>query len=64
MPAWAGAREAETVLKLAFEMHSAGRDEQAGALCRMLQPLCPRDAQLLFLMGMIAHKSGPVCGSR
>lgn len=48
----------ESVLKLAFEMHNAGRKEPAEALCRLLEPLCPQDAQLLFLTGMMAHKDG------
>jgi tetratricopeptide (TPR) repeat protein len=52
------AKACETALKLAFEMRNAGRDEQASALCQVLLPLCPRDAQLFFLAGMIAHKAG------
>jgi tetratricopeptide (TPR) repeat protein len=45
-------------LKLAFEMHNAGRSGEAEALCRNLAQIRPRDNQLLFLLGMITHKSG------
>jgi Flp pilus assembly protein TadD len=45
-------------LKLAFEMHNAGRSVEAEALCRVLMPIRPQDAQLLFLLGMILHKAG------
>ncbi|HEY1789814.1 MAG TPA: GNAT family N-acetyltransferase [Verrucomicrobiae bacterium] len=42
-------------LKLAFELHNAGRDEEAEALCRVLKTIRPGDGQLLFLLGMILH---------
>ncbi|HSY43844.1 MAG TPA: tetratricopeptide repeat protein, partial [Candidatus Acidoferrum sp.] len=45
-------------LRLAFEMHNAGRSGEAEALCRTLMEIRPRDNQLLFLLGMISHKSG------
>ena len=45
-------------LKLAFEMHNAGRSGEAEALCRTLMEIRSRDNQLLFLLGMISHKSG------
>ncbi|HXB61198.1 MAG TPA: tetratricopeptide repeat-containing glycosyltransferase family protein [Candidatus Acidoferrales bacterium] len=45
-------------LKLAFEMHNAGRSAEAEAVCRNLVQIRPRDNQLLFLLGMILHKSG------
>jgi len=48
----------ERSLKLAFEMQNAGRTPEAEALCRMLVQLRPKDAQLLYLLGMILHKTG------
>jgi Flp pilus assembly protein TadD len=45
-------------LKLAFEMQNAGRSPEAEALCRVLMGIRPKDAQLLFLLGMILHKGG------
>lgn len=47
----------ECSLKLAFEMHNAGRCEEAEALCRVLEQIRPRNGQLLFLLGMILHKT-------
>lgn len=43
-------------LKLAFELHNAGRSDDAEALCRLLAQLRPRDSQLLFLLGMVLHR--------
>lgn len=43
-------------LKLAFELHNAGRATEAEALCRVLEKIRPGDSQLLFLLGMILHK--------
>lgn len=43
-------------LKLAFEMCNAGRVQEAEALCLVLLPIQPQDAQLHFLMGMVLHK--------
>jgi tetratricopeptide (TPR) repeat protein len=48
----------EESLKLAFEMHNAGRCEEAEALCRVLEKIHPRNSQLLFLLGMVLHKTG------
>lgn len=48
----------EKSLKLAFEMHNAGRTEEAEALCRVLEQIRPKNSQLLFLLGMILHKTG------
>ena len=48
----------EQSLKLAFEMHNAGRGREAEALCRMLVQIRTQDAQLLFLLGMVLHKGG------
>jgi Flp pilus assembly protein TadD len=48
----------ERSLKLAFEMHNAGRCEEAEALCRVLEKIRPRNVQLLFLLGMVLHKTG------
>ena len=48
----------ERSLKLAFEMQNAGRTPEAEALCRVLVQLRPKDAQLLYLLGMILHKTG------
>lgn len=45
-------------LKLAFEMHNAGRQGEAESLCRVLRTLRPQDAQLLFLLGMVLHRTG------
>lgn len=47
----------EQSLKLAFEMHNAGRVREAEALCRVLMQVRPQSAQLLFLLGMILHKA-------
>lgn len=47
----------EQSLKLAFEMHNAGRVEEAEALCRALEQISPKNTQLLFLLGMVLHKS-------
>jgi len=48
---------APPVLQRAFAAHNAGRHAEAEALCRMLLPANPHDAQLLFLLGMILHKT-------
>jgi tetratricopeptide (TPR) repeat protein len=48
----------ETASKLAFELFNAGRHDEAEALCRTLLPQKPQDVQLLFLLGMILHKTG------
>ena len=45
-------------LKLAFEMHNAGRTAEAEALCRVLVRVRRKDAESLFLLGMILHKTG------
>lgn len=45
----------EQSLKLAFELHNAGRSREAEALCRVLEKIHPADSQLLFLLGMILH---------
>jgi RimJ/RimL family protein N-acetyltransferase/Flp pilus assembly protein TadD len=45
----------EQSLKLAFELHNAGRSREAEALCRVLEKIHPGDSQLLFLLGMILH---------
>lgn len=47
----------EQSLKLAFEMHNAGRVEEAEVLCRSLEQISPKNSQLLFLLGMVLHKS-------
>jgi tetratricopeptide (TPR) repeat protein len=47
----------EQSLKLAFEMHNAGRVEEAETLCRALEQIQPKNSQLLFLLGMVLHKS-------
>jgi tetratricopeptide (TPR) repeat protein len=44
-------------LKLAFEMHNVGRVEEAETLCRALEQIQPRNSQLLFLLGMVLHKT-------
>jgi tetratricopeptide (TPR) repeat protein len=44
-------------LKLAFEMHNAGRVEEAETLCRALEQIQPKNSQLLFLLGMVLHKT-------
>jgi Flp pilus assembly protein TadD len=48
----------DEVLKLAFELHNAGRQREAEALCRVLLRLHAEDPQLLFLLGMVLHKKG------
>jgi Flp pilus assembly protein TadD len=45
----------ERMLKLAFEMHKAGRTQDAEDMCRVLMQVRPDNAQLLFLLGMILH---------
>ena len=45
-------------LKRAFDLHNAGRHAEAEAVCRALAKTNPRDAQLLFLLGMILHRMG------
>ncbi|MDR3458618.1 MAG: tetratricopeptide repeat-containing glycosyltransferase family protein [Verrucomicrobiae bacterium] len=45
-------------MKLAFAAHHEGRHAEAEALCRLLLPGNPADAQLLYLLGMILHKAG------
>jgi tetratricopeptide (TPR) repeat protein len=47
----------QQVLKLAFDAHNAGRQDEAEALCRVLQQINPANAQLLFLFGMILHRT-------
>lgn len=47
----------ETVLKLAFAAHNAGRHDEAEALCRTLIQSGAVDAQLYFLLGMVLHKT-------
>jgi len=47
----------QSTLKLAFAAHNAGRHADAEAMCRPLLQLNPADAQLLFLFGMILHKT-------
>ncbi len=48
----------DQVLKVAFELHNAGRHADAEAMCRVLLRINPRDGQLLFLLGMILSKLG------
>jgi tetratricopeptide (TPR) repeat protein len=48
----------DATLKRAFELHNAGRRREAEAICEGLLRVRPRDAQLLFLLGMIFHKEG------
>jgi tetratricopeptide (TPR) repeat protein len=52
------AKAFEQVLKVAFELHNAGRSAEAEAMCRVLLRTYDRDAQLLFLLGMVLHKLG------
>jgi len=47
----------QKALKLAFEMHNAGRGVEAEAVCRVLIQISPHDPQLLFLLGMVLHKA-------
>jgi tetratricopeptide (TPR) repeat protein len=47
----------EQALKFAFEMHNAGRHQEAETMCRALLPVRPKNAQLLFLLGMILHQA-------
>lgn len=48
----------QQVLKLAFELHNAGRHAEAEAACRILMQINPRDSQLLFLLGMVLQQMG------
>jgi tetratricopeptide (TPR) repeat protein len=48
----------DQVLKVAFELHNAGRHADAEAMCRVLMRINPRDGQLLFLLGMALQKLG------
>jgi tetratricopeptide (TPR) repeat protein len=47
----------QQVLKVAFELHNAGRHAEAEAACRILMDIHPRDGQLLFLLGMVLHQT-------
>jgi len=38
-------------------MHNAGRIEEAEVLCRTLEQIRPKNGQLLFLLGMVLHKT-------
>jgi Flp pilus assembly protein TadD len=42
---------------MAFAAHNAGRQEEAEALCRVLLGAIPDDPQLLFLLGMVLHRT-------
>ena len=46
----------DQVLKVAFELHNAGRHADAEAMCRVLLRVNPQDGQLLFLLGMVLQK--------
>ena len=48
----------QQTLKLAFAAHNEGRHGDAEALCRTLLLINAADAQLLFLLGMILHRTG------
>jgi tetratricopeptide (TPR) repeat protein len=48
----------EQTSKLAFEAYNAARYVDAEALCQTLLQIKPDDAQILFLYGMIHHKTG------
>lgn len=48
----------QQVLQRAFELNNSGRHADAQALCEVLLPLLPQDAQLLFLLGNILQKLG------
>ena len=47
----------DEVLKVAFELHNAGRQREAEAACRVLLEQRPENGQLLFLLGMVLHKT-------
>jgi len=48
----------QAVLKVAFEVHNAGRHAEAEALCRVLLDRHAHDPQLRFLLGMVLHRLG------
>jgi len=48
----------QAVLKVAFDLHNAGRHMEAEAICRVLLDRQPHDPQLLFLLGMVLHRLG------
>jgi tetratricopeptide (TPR) repeat protein len=54
----AGTDAFQQTLKVAFELHNAGRETEAEALCRVLLRQNDRDGQLLFLLGMVLSKLG------
>ena len=47
----------QQTLKLAFDAHNGGRQADAEALCRTLLQIKSDDPQLLFLLGMVLHKT-------
>lgn len=48
----------QQVLKLAFELHNAGRHGDAEAVCRVLLVQDAGDGQLQFLLGMVLQRLG------
>jgi tetratricopeptide (TPR) repeat protein len=48
----------QRALKVAFDLHQSGRQEDAEALCRLLLPHQPEDSQLRLLFGMVLQKLG------
>ena len=48
----------QRTLKVAFDLHQAGRQEDAEALCRLLLPHQPEDSQLRLLLGMVLQQLG------
>ena len=46
------------MLKVAFELHHAGRHPEAEVACRVLMRFNPRDGRLLFLPGMEVQQTG------
>jgi len=53
----------ETVLKLAFAAHNAGRHDETEALCRTLVKAGMIDGRLFFLLGMALHQTGRETGA-
>jgi len=48
----------QQISKVAFELHNAGRHQEAETISRLLIKINPHDGQLLFLLGMVLQQTG------
>ncbi|MGA2332682.1 MAG: tetratricopeptide repeat-containing glycosyltransferase family protein [Syntrophales bacterium] len=48
----------QQILKVAFELHNAGRHQEAETISRLLIKINPHDGELLFLLGMVLQQTG------